>query len=216
MQLRMVAPPVAVGLGHRGGRHRPGHRPLGPVRLGRGHGPPPRPAPAAPGRADRQLPHAGRGGRGGRPGAGRGRSRARARPPRPPDRGTTPLSSTSRPDDLAGAVVPARRPQACRDVAPGTAAVLAPASLVGDLALALDAAGRSTPSTPAATASGRRSASSPSIWPTASSSTPSWWWSRPPSPRNRRRDSGPSTSRSPAPPDGSPSSTRPLPPALDR
>ncbi len=31
--------------------------------------------------------------------------------------------------------------QACRDVAPGTAAVLAPASLVADLAVALDAAG---------------------------------------------------------------------------
>ncbi len=42
--------------------------------------------------------------------------------------------------DLAGRVAALSR-EACRDVSPGTAAVLAPASLVADLAVALDAAG---------------------------------------------------------------------------
>ena len=50
--------------------------PWAPDQLGRGDRPPARPAPRPHGRADRQLPHAGRGGGGGGPGAGRDRPRA--------------------------------------------------------------------------------------------------------------------------------------------
>ncbi len=63
------------------------------------------------------------------------------RPPRPVRRSGHPPSFVgTNPGDLAGAVVAAAA-AAVRDVAPGTAAVLAPAALVGELALALDEAG---------------------------------------------------------------------------
>ena len=42
MQLRIGGAALAVGVHHRGGRHRPGHRALGPRQLGRGHRPPAR------------------------------------------------------------------------------------------------------------------------------------------------------------------------------
>jgi len=63
------------------------------------------------------------------------------RPPTPVRRtGVAPLFEQVEPERLAERVA-ALSTQACRDVAPGTAAVLAPASLVADLAVALDAAG---------------------------------------------------------------------------
>jgi len=63
------------------------------------------------------------------------------RPPTPVRRtGVPPLFEQVEPERLAERVA-ALSTQACRDVAPGTAAVLAPASLVADLAVALDAAG---------------------------------------------------------------------------
>jgi len=63
------------------------------------------------------------------------------RPPTPVRRtGVTPHFEQVEPVRLAERVA-ALATQACRDVAPGTAAVLAPASLVADLAVALDAAG---------------------------------------------------------------------------
>ncbi len=63
------------------------------------------------------------------------------RPPTPVRRtGVPPLFEQVEPGRLAERVA-ALSTEACRDVAPGTAAVLAPASLVADLAVALDAAG---------------------------------------------------------------------------
>jgi DNA helicase IV len=63
------------------------------------------------------------------------------RPPRPVRRsGHEPRFVDAGPDGLAAAVVEAAA-TAVADVTPGTAAVLAPASLVGELALALDEAG---------------------------------------------------------------------------
>ena len=63
------------------------------------------------------------------------------RPPRPVRRsGHEPRFVDAGPDGLAAAVVEAAA-AAVADVSPGTAAVLAPASLVGELALALDEAG---------------------------------------------------------------------------
>jgi DNA helicase IV len=63
------------------------------------------------------------------------------RPPTPVRRtGVAPHFEQVTPGQLAERVA-ALSTQACRDVAPGTAAVLAPASLVADLAVALDAAG---------------------------------------------------------------------------
>ena len=63
------------------------------------------------------------------------------RPPTPVRRtGVAPHFEQVAPGHLAERVA-ALSTQACRDVAPGTAAVLAPASLVADLAVALDAAG---------------------------------------------------------------------------
>jgi DNA helicase IV len=63
------------------------------------------------------------------------------RPPRPVRRtGVPPLFDHVPSDELADQVV-ARCRELCQEVAPGTAAVLAPASLVADLAVALDRAG---------------------------------------------------------------------------
>ncbi len=63
------------------------------------------------------------------------------RPPTPVRRtGVAPHFEQVEPAQLAERVA-ALSTQACRDVSPGTAAVLAPASLVADLAVALDAAG---------------------------------------------------------------------------
>jgi DNA helicase IV len=63
------------------------------------------------------------------------------RPPRPVRRsGHAPRFVTAAPGDLPGAVVTAAA-AAVTEVAPGTVAVLAPAALVGELALALDNAG---------------------------------------------------------------------------
>ncbi len=75
-------PSLPGRLDDRGRGHRPGHRPVGPVLVGRHRGAPAPPPSGAHRRADRQLPDPGRGPGRGQPGPGRGRSRARPRPSR--------------------------------------------------------------------------------------------------------------------------------------
>ncbi len=134
-----AGPPVALGLHDRRGRHRTGHRALGPGRVGRHHAPP-EPAAADPaGGADRELPHPGRGRGAGRPGPGR--RRAGIPPPRPVRQSGFPprIVATSR--FGLGATLAELAREEVAAVAPGRVAVLGPTVMLPELTRALDEAG---------------------------------------------------------------------------
>ena len=143
MQLRMLSPPLAQRLDDHRRRHRPGHRCVGPRRLGRDpRRTCPTKRPARRERAHRRLPHP-------RPEHGPGRPGARVAP-----RPTCTPPRSVRQDGARRAFAPggrAERPaarpssQAVRDeiaaVGNGNVAVICPASLVDECSAALTDAG---------------------------------------------------------------------------
>ena len=148
-----AGPPLALGLHDGGGRHRTGHRALGPGGVGRHHALPEPPTAASARGAHGELPDPGRGRCPGRAGPGRRRARDHRPAPGPPvglpaaDRRHAPaVGLSARLAELAREEVAA--------VAPGRVAVLGPSVLLPELSRALDEAGsiRSIRATPPATA----------------------------------------------------------------